>query len=98
MKIAALVKNNELCDYPGDLLVDGEIKKSYNLEFELHALGVKMVIAKSLPSQLIKKLRDSGIIFLKLSSLEEAHELDLDVGFLKEFKNKRGWKCAKKGF
>ena len=99
MKTAILIKNNELAGYPADLLIDGEIKKSYNLEFELNILGVKMLIGKSLPSTLIKKLRDSGIIFVKVSSFEELEGLNLEgVEFLKEFKNKRGWKCAKKGF
>jgi hypothetical protein len=98
MKTAILIKNNKLSSYPADILVDGEIRKSYNLEFELNALGVKMLIAKDLPSGIIKKLRDSGIIFLKINSLDELEGLDLDINYPKEFKNKRGWKCAKKGF
>jgi len=98
MKTAILIKDNELSSYPADILVDGEIRKSYNLEFELNALGVKMLIAKDLPSGIIKKLRDSGIIFLKINSLDELEGLDLDINYPKEFKNKRGWKCAKKGF
>jgi hypothetical protein len=98
MKTAILVKNSEIASFPADILVDGEIKKSYNLEFELNALGVNMLIAKDLPSVMIKKLRDNGIIFLKLNSLDELEGLDLDIKFPKEFKNKRGWKCAKKGF
>jgi len=98
MKSAVLIKDNEVASYPADILVDGEIKKSYNLEFELNALGVDMVIAKDMPSSLIKKLRDSGIIFLKVNSLDELEGLDLNIKFPEEFKNKRGWKCAKKGF
>jgi len=98
MKTAILVKDNELSSYPADLLVDGEIKKSYNLEFELNALGVKMLIGKDLPSSMVKKLRDNGIIFLKINSLDELEGLDMDIKFPAEFKNKRGWKCAKKGF
>ncbi|NPA87977.1 MAG: hypothetical protein GXO01_04645 [Epsilonproteobacteria bacterium] len=98
MKTAILVKNNDVASYPADILIDGEVKKSYNLEFELNALGVNMLIAKNLPSEIIKKLRDSGIIFFKINSLDELEGLDLDISFPKEFKNKRGWKCAKKGF
>jgi len=98
MKTALLIKDNEIASYPADILVDGEIKKSYNLEFELNALGVNMLIAKDLPSKMIKKLRDSGIIFLKVNSLDELEGLDLNINFPSEFKNKRGWKCATKGF
>ena len=98
MKIAVVVKNNKLSDYPGDLLIDGEINKSYNLEFELMQKNVKIIIAKSLSSSLIKKLRDLGITFLKINSFEELEGLDLNIKLPKEFKNKRGWKCGKKGF
>jgi len=70
-KIAVLVKDNEVANYPADILVDGEVRKSFNLEFELNALGVDMLFGKSLPSNLIKKLRDSGIIFVKVNSLED---------------------------
>jgi len=98
MKIAVVVKDNKLSDYPGDLLIDGEIYKSYNLEFELIQKNVKIIIAKSLSSSLIKKLRDLGITFLKISSFEELDGLDLEIKMPLEFKNKRGWKCGKKGF
>jgi hypothetical protein len=57
-----------------------------------------MLIGRYLPSKMIKKLRDSGIIFLKVNSLDELEGLDLNISFPNEFKNKRGWKCAKKGF
>ncbi len=97
-KIAVLVKDNEVANYPADILVDGEVRKSFNLEFELNALGVNMLFGKSLPSNLIKKLRDSGIIFVKVNSLEDIEGLDFDIDFPDEFKNKRGWKCGKKGF
>jgi len=98
MKIAVVIKDNQLSDYPGDLLIDGEIYKSYNLEFELIQKNVKIIIAKSLSSSLIKKLRDLGITFLKISSFEELDGLDLEIKMPSEFKNKRGWKCGKKGF
>jgi len=98
MKTILLVKNGELADYPADILVDGEVRKSYNLEFECEKTGAEMVIGKSMPSSLIKKLRDKDIIFLKLNSIEEIEELDLNVTFPEEFSNKRGWKCGKKGF
>ena len=93
-----VVKDNKLSDYPADLLIDGEIYKSYNLEFELTQKNVKIIIAKSLSSSLIKKLRDLGITFLKVNSFDELDGLNLDIKFLDEFKNKRGWKCGKKGF
>jgi len=96
--IAVLVKNNELSDYPADLLIDGEIIKSYNIEFELESKKVNLLIGKSLPSFLIKSLRDKGIIFLKVNSIKELEGLNLDIILPKDFKNKRGWKCAKKGF
>ena len=98
MKTALLVKDNELCDYPGDLLIDDEIRKSYNLEFECEMLKIEKLIAKSLPSSFIKKLRDKGVVFIKLKSIDEVKELDLDIKFVDEFKNKRGWKCGKKEF
>jgi len=98
MKALILVKDGKLADYPADILVDGEVKKSYNLEFECEKLGVDTLIAKSLPSALIKKLRDNGIIFLRLNSLEELEGIDVSINLPEEFKNKRGWKCAKKGF
>jgi len=98
VKIAVVVKDNNLSDYPGDLLIDGEVYKSYNLEFELTQKNVKILIAKSLSSNLIKKLRDLGITFLKVNSFDELDGLNLDIKFPQEFKNKRGWKCGKKGF
>ncbi|GAB6074187.1 hypothetical protein [Nautilia lithotrophica] len=98
MKTILLVKNGELADYPADILVDGEVRKSYNLEFECEKTGAQMVIGKSMPSILIKKLRDNGIIFVKLNSLKDLEDLDIDVKLPDEFRNKRGWKCGKKGF
>jgi hypothetical protein len=98
MKTALLVKDNELCDYPGDLLVDGEVRKSYNLEFECEMLKIEKLIAKSLPSSLIKKLRDKGVVFIKFKSIDEVKDLNLDIQFTPEFKNNRGWKCGKKEF
>jgi len=98
MKTAVIVKNNKLNGYPGDLLIDGEIYKSYNLEFELMQKNVKILIAKSLSSSLIKKLRDLGVTFLKINSFEELEGLDLDIKMPSEFKNRRGWKCGRKGF
>ena len=99
MKVAILVKDSEISDYPADIFIDGELKKSFNLEFEMQMLKPNYLVAKSLPSELIKKLRDLGIIFVKLDSIKELEELNLvDAKFLKEFKNKRGWKCGKKGF
>jgi len=98
VKIAVVVKDNNLSDYPGDLLIDGEIYKSYNLEFELTQKNVKILVAKSLNSNLIKKLRDLGITFLKVNSFKELEGLDLNIKLPKDFKNKRGWKCGKKGF
>ena len=95
---AIIVKNNELSEYPGDLLINGEIKKSTNLEFECELFKIDMIIAKSLSSDLIKKLRDKGVIFLKVNSLDELEGLNLDIILPKEFSNKRGWKCGKKGF
>lgn len=97
-KVAIFVKGNELSGYPSDLLIDGDVVKSYNLEFECEVNGVTMVIGKSLSSELIKKLRDKGITFLKLNSLDEVEGLNLDIILPIEFKNRRGWKCGKKGF
>ena len=97
-KIAIVVKNNELSDYPGDLLINGKVIKSINLEFECEVNNITLLIAKSLPSELIKRLRDKGVTFLKVNSLDEIEGLNLDIMLPIEFKNKRGWKCAKKGF
>jgi len=91
-----LVKNNELSDYPADLLIDGEIIKSYNIEFELESKKVNLLIGKSLPSFLIKSLRDKGIIFLKVNSIKELEGLNLDIIFPKEIRLKRGVGCQEK--
>ena len=91
--VAVLVKNNELSEYPADLLINGEVIKSYNLEFELEAKNVNLLIGKSLPSPLIKSLRDKGISFLKLNSLEELNGLDLDIKLLKDLRFNRGAGC-----
>ena len=96
--IAVIVKDNEVSEYPGDLLINGKIIKSYNLEFECEVNKITMLIGKGLSSQLIKKLRDKGITFLKVNSLDEINDLDLDIILPLEFSNKRGWKCGKKGF
>jgi hypothetical protein len=93
MRVAILVKDNDLSSYPCDILIEGEILKSYNLEFELEAKRVDLLIGKGLPSLLIKKLRDKGITFLKVSSLEEIKELDFDISFFKENRIKRGLGC-----
>lgn len=91
--IAVLIKDNKLSDYPADLLIEGEIIKSYNIEFELEAKKVNLLIGKSLPSILIKSLRDKGITFLKASSLEELEGLDLDIILPPEIRLKRGTGC-----
>jgi len=91
--IAMLVKNNKLSGYPADLLIDGKIVKSYNIEFELEAKKVNLLIGKSLPSPLIKSLRDKGITFLKVNSLEELRGLDLDIKFPKDLRFNRGAGC-----
>ena len=98
MKTILLVKDGELADYPADILVDGEVRKSYNLELECEKTGAEMVIGRSMPSMMIKKLRDNGIIFVKLNSIDELEGLEIDVNLPDEFRNKRGWKCGKKGF
>ena len=95
---AIIVKDNELSSYPADLLINGEIVKSTNLEFECELFKIDMIIGKSLSSDLIKKLRDKDVVFLKVNSLEEIEGLNLDIILSKEFGNKRGWKCGKKGF
>jgi len=91
--IAVLVKNNELSEYPADFLIDGKIVKSYNLEFELEAKNINLLIGKSLPSPLIKSLRDKGITFLKVNSLEELSGLDLDIKLPKDLRFNRGAGC-----
>ncbi len=97
-KIAIIVKDNEVSEYPGDLLIDDKVIKSNNLEFECQIHNINLVIGKYLPSGLIKKLRDRGITFLKINSLDDLKEINLDIILPSEFKNKRGWKCGKKGF
>ncbi|NPA10787.1 MAG: hypothetical protein GXO62_00915 [Epsilonproteobacteria bacterium] len=92
MKTAVMVKNNALSAYPCDLLIEGEVLKSYNLAFELKAKGVNIIIGLGLSAELIKKLRDEGITFLKIKNLDELDGVDLDVEFVKE-KLKRGAGC-----
>ncbi len=98
MKTAILVKNNELAGYPADLLIENKVIKSFNIEFECEKLGVKMIVGKSLPSVLIKKLRDKGILFLKIENIEALKGLDLDVSFFNESKIKRGAGCQSRFF
>ena len=97
-KTAILINNNELSGYPADLLIEGRVVKSYNLAFECEMKGIELIIGKSIPSKVIKELRDKGVMFLKINSLDELDGLDCDIIIPKEFKNRRGWKCAKKGF
>ena len=97
-KIAILIKDNKVSEYPSDLLIDGKIIKSKNLEFECDVYDIRLIIGKGLSSSLIKRLRDKGITFLKVNSLKEIKGLNLDIILPIEFKNKRGWKCGKKGF
>ena len=94
--VAILVKNNELSEYPADLLINGEVIKSYNLEFELEAKKVNLLIGKSLLSPLIKSLRDKGITFLKVNSLEELSGLDLYIKLPKDLRFNRGAGCQSK--
>ena len=90
---AVMIKDNKLSGYPSDLLINGEVIKSYNLEFELEAKNVNLLIGKSLPSPLIKSLRDKGITFLKVNSLEELSGLDLDIKLPKDLRFNRGAGC-----
>jgi hypothetical protein len=96
MKAAVLVKNGEISSYPADLLIDGEVNKSYNIEFELEMNKIDILIGKSLPSALIKRLREKGITFLKVNSFDELEGIDLGVNFMKESKIKRGLGCGSK--
>ena len=93
MKVAVLIKNNEISSYPADLLVDGEVIENCNIEFELEANKIDILIGKSIPSALIKRLREKGIIFLKANSFDELKDIDIDVNFVKESKIKRGIGC-----
>ncbi len=92
---AYIVKNNQLSDYPGDLMIDGEIIKSFNLEFEVEMKGISIIIGKSMPSSLIKKLRDKGVVFVKANSIEEVKDLDIPQ-FNKDGTIKRGAGCQPK--
>ena len=97
-KIAIFIKNGEISEYPSDLMIDGKIIKSNNLEVECDIYNIKLIAGKALSSKLIKKLRDKGITFLKVNSLKDIEGLNLDIILPIEFRNKRGWKCGKKGF
>ncbi len=90
MRVAILVKGDEIGEIGDWLLIDGEILKNYNLEDELKEVDI--LIAKYLPSQLIKSLREKGIIFLKASSFKEIKGLDFKP-LLKEGKIKKGTGC-----
>jgi hypothetical protein len=95
MKAAFLIKDNCISHYPADLLIDNKIVKSYNLLFELKNFNVKVLIGKSLPSELIKELRDNGILFLKANDFDEVDGLDFEFNINKE-KIKRGAGCQSK--
>jgi hypothetical protein len=94
MKAAVLIKNNEISPYPADLLIDGEVIKSFNIEFELEVHKIDILIGRSLPSALIKRLREKGITFLKANSFDELKDIDIGVKFIKESKIKRGLGCG----
>ncbi|MEO1958228.1 MAG: hypothetical protein ABGX23_01605 [Nautiliaceae bacterium] len=93
MRVAILVKGDEIGEIGDLLLIDGKILKSYNLEDELK--GINVLVAKYLPSQLIKSLREKGIVFLKASSFKEIEGLDFKP-LLKEGKIKRGAGCQRR--
>ncbi len=90
--VAFLIKNDSLAAYPADVVVDGKFIKFE----EIFKLDVKFVVAKWMPSTLIKNLRENGIVFLKLNSLEEFYELDLSLSFNKDTRIKRGVGCQLK--
>jgi hypothetical protein len=94
MKTALFFKNGELAGYPSDLLIDGQLVKSYNLLFECEVNNINLLVGKSLSSELIKALKDKGVTFLKIKSLDELEGLDLNVA-LPDSKRKRGWGCSK---
>ncbi len=96
MRYAVLIKDGEVSDYPADLLIDNEIISGFNLEFELEVKKVDLLIGKSLPSFLIKKLRDKGITFFKVNNFNELEGLNLDIKLPKEIKIKRGNGCQTK--
>jgi len=95
MRTAVLVKNGEIADFPADLMIDGEICKSYNIIFECEMKKINLVIGKSMPSDVIKSLRDKGIMFLKAKSIQELENVDLEIKIPKNFGKKRGWGCSK---
>ena len=93
MKIAVLIKNNKISSYPADLLIDGKVIRG-NIELELEAHKIDILVGNSIPSALIKRLREKGIIFLKANSFDELKDIDIDVNFMKESKIKRGIGCG----
>jgi len=93
--IAILIKNNDLSDENGNLLVNGKIYKPKNLINECKKQNIKTLIAKKLNSSLISELRKNGIIFLKLNSIDEIKNLSLDIILPSDFPIKRGWGCSK---
>ncbi|GAX87644.1 conserved hypothetical protein [Lebetimonas natsushimae] len=89
--IGILFKNNKLSSYPAEILVDEKIYKN------IDEVDVNVIAGLSMPSEMIEKLRKKGIMFLKIKSLDELKDLNIDINVPKEWQ-KRGWKCGKKGF
>jgi hypothetical protein len=89
--IGILFKDNKLASFPADILVDGKIYKN------IDEVDVKIIAGLSMPSSMIEKLRKKGIMFLKIKSLDELKNLEIEVKFPKEWQN-RGWRCGRKGF
>jgi len=94
MKVAILIKDKEISEYPADLLIDGKVLPSFNLEFEVEVNNIDLLIGKSLPSSLIKKLRAKGVTFFKVNSIEEIDGLCLNVKLPSDIKIKRGAGCG----
>lgn len=89
--IGILFKDNKLASFPADILVDGKIYKN------IDEVDVKIIAGLSMPSSMIEKLRKKGVIFLKIRSIDELRDLEIEVNLPKEWQN-RGWKCGRKGF
>lgn len=89
--IGILLKDNKLASFPADILIDGKIYKN------IDEIDVKIIAGLSMPSSMIEKLRKKGIMFLKINSIDELKDLDIEINLPQKWQN-RGWKCGKKGF
>jgi hypothetical protein len=92
MNIAFLINSDEIADYPSDILINDEIYTNCDFFSVLSFKDCKIACAKSMPAEIISKLRAEGIVFFKVNSIEEAEKF-FDINLNPDSRIKRGVGC-----